>query len=205
MWLWLNLYHVWSQQASPADWTSNFKSKNFLTLNFWYEMHQVLAARSGSRTCYWRHDVAESVCFVTFLLSVPWLLCFCCMAHNRRGKAEEVLCRRSTLYVPSYMNMFASPSAFAKAAVAFAAFEELHLQGMTQVFSTLENDLPIFYIVILRKQCTHESRCCTQELLGLGSLMNFSVLCSRSCYFNHTLAVIPILEILFLNYENTAE
>lgn len=76
--------------------------------------------------------------------------------------------------------------------------------SMTQGFSTPENHLNIFCIIIFRQQRAHESGCCTQELLDLGSLMNFSVLCSKSCYLNHTLAAVPILQILFHNYENIA-
>lgn len=75
---------------------------------------------------------------------------------------------------------------------------------MTRVFSAPENHLNIFCIVIFRQQCAHESGCCTQELLDLGSLMNFSVLCSKSCYLNHTLAAASILQFLFHNYENIA-
>lgn len=40
---------------------------------------------------------------------------------------EMLISSRSTSYISSYMNMFASPSAFVKAAVASLAFEELHL------------------------------------------------------------------------------
>lgn len=44
-----------------------------------------------------------------------------------------------------------------------------------------------------------------RSYVALALLMNFSVLCSKSRYLNHPLAVIPILEILFLNYEDTAQ
>lgn len=40
---------------------------------------------------------------------------------------EMLIFSRSTSYISSYMNVFAPPSAFVKAAVACLAFEELHL------------------------------------------------------------------------------